>query len=50
LRATRLVDHLARLFPTTDMIEKVALDPYQFVRDAHFQQREARILDAQLEQ
>jgi len=50
LRATRLVDDRARLLPTTDMIEKVALDPYQFVRDAHFQQREARILDAQLEQ
>jgi ABC-type transporter lipoprotein component MlaA len=28
------------------MIEKVALDPYQFVRDAHFQQREARVNDA----
>lgn len=46
LRATRLVDDRARLLPTTDMIEKVALDPYQFVRDAHFQQREARVNDA----
>ncbi len=46
LRATRLVDDRARLLPTTDMIEKVALDPYQFVRDAHFQQREARVSDA----
>ncbi|MBM3366529.1 MAG: VacJ family lipoprotein [Betaproteobacteria bacterium] len=50
LRGMRLVDDRARLLPTTDMIEKVALDPYQFVRDAHFQQREARILDAQLAQ
>lgn len=46
LRAMRLVDDRARLIPTTDMIEKVALDPYQFVRDAHFQQREARVKDA----
>jgi phospholipid-binding lipoprotein MlaA len=46
LRAVRLVDDRARLLPTTDMIEKVALDPYQFVRDAHFQQREARGNDA----
>jgi phospholipid-binding lipoprotein MlaA len=47
LRAIRLVDDRARLLPTTDMIEKVALDPYQFVRDAHFQQREARVIDAE---
>lgn len=47
LRATRLVDDRARLLPTTDMIEKVALDPYQFLRDAHFQQREARVNDAE---
>ncbi len=46
LRAMRLVDDRARLLPTTDMTEKVALDPYQFVRDAHFQQREARVNDA----
>lgn len=46
LRAMRLVDDRARLLPTTDMIEKVALDPYQFVRDAHFQQREAKVNDA----
>jgi phospholipid-binding lipoprotein MlaA len=47
LRAMRLVDDRARLLPTTDMIEKVALDPYQFVRDAHFQQREAKVTDAE---
>ena len=47
LRAMRLVDDRARLLPTTDMIEKVALDPYQFVRDAHFQQREAKVIDAE---
>jgi len=47
LRAMRLVDDRARLLPTTDMIEKVALDPYQFVRDAHFQQRDARVRDTQ---
>jgi phospholipid-binding lipoprotein MlaA len=46
LRAMRLVDDRARLLPTTDMIEKVALDPYQFVRDAHFQRREAKVNDA----
>lgn len=47
LRAMRLVDDRARLLPTTDMIEKVALDPYQFVRDAHFQQRDAKVRDTQ---
>lgn len=47
LRAMRLVDDRARLLPTTDMIEKVALDPYQFVRDAHFQQRDAKVRDSQ---
>jgi phospholipid-binding lipoprotein MlaA len=46
LRAMRLVDDRARLLPTTDVIEKVALDPYQFVRDAHFQRREAKVNDA----
>jgi len=43
----RLVDDRARWLPTTDMIERVALDPYQFVRDAHFQQRDAKVRDTQ---
>lgn len=45
LRATRLVDDRARALPTTDLIEKAALDPYQFIRDAYLQRREARVRD-----
>jgi phospholipid-binding lipoprotein MlaA len=45
LRVIRFVDDRARLLPATDMIERVALDPYQFVRDAHLQQREVKVLD-----
>jgi ABC-type transporter lipoprotein component MlaA len=33
--------------PATDMIERVALDPYQFVRDAYLQRRELRVLDGE---
>jgi ABC-type transporter lipoprotein component MlaA len=29
------------------MIERVALDPYQFVRDAYLQQREVKVLDGE---
>jgi len=45
-RAVRLVDDRARALPTTDLIEQAALDPYQFVRDAYLQRREARVRDA----
>lgn len=44
-RATRLVDDRARALPTTDLIEQAALDPYQFLRDAYLQRREARVRD-----
>ncbi len=44
-RAVRLVDDRARALPTTDLIEQAALDPYQFIRDAYLQRREARVLD-----
>jgi phospholipid-binding lipoprotein MlaA len=47
LRALRLVDDRARLLPATDMIERVALDPYQFVRDAYLQRRELKVLDGE---
>ena len=45
-RALRLVDDRARALPATDLIEQAALDPYQFVRDAHLQRREARVRDS----
>lgn len=44
-RALRLVDDRARALPTTDLIEQAALDPYQFIRDAYLQRREARVRD-----
>jgi len=47
LRVVRFVDDRARLLPATDMIERVALDPYQFVRDAHLQQREVKVFDGE---
>jgi phospholipid-binding lipoprotein MlaA len=39
-----LVDTRADLLPATDTIDRVALDPYSFVRDAYLQRRAARIL------
>lgn len=45
LRATRIVDARARVLPTTDLIEQAALDPYQFIRDAYLQRREASVRD-----
>ena len=45
LRLTRLTDDRARVLPTTDLIEQAALDPYQFIRDAYLQRREARVRD-----
>ncbi len=44
-RALRVVDDRARGLPTTDLMEQAALDPYQFLRDAYLQRREARVLD-----
>ena len=44
-RALRLTDDRARALPTTDLIEQAALDPYQFLRDAYLQRREARVRD-----
>ncbi len=45
-RALRLEDARARALPTTDLIEQAALDPYQFIRDAYLQRREASVQDS----
>ena len=40
----RIVDTRANLLDTTDTIDRVALDPYSFVRDAFLQRRAAMVL------
>ncbi|MDQ2136870.1 VacJ family lipoprotein [Alcaligenaceae bacterium A4P071] len=40
----QVVDTRAALIPTTDLIERTALDPYSFVRDAYLQRRNAQVL------
>jgi phospholipid-binding lipoprotein MlaA len=39
------VDKRARLLPATDLVERVALDQYAFVRDAFLKRREIQIRD-----
>lgn len=41
----RFVDLRKNLLPATDIVEKVAIDPYSFVRDAYFQSRINLIYD-----
>ena len=38
-----IVDTRASLLDTTDMVDRVALDPYSFVRDAYLQRRAAMV-------
>jgi len=40
----RLVDTRASLLDATDTIDRVALDPYSFIRDAYLQRRNAMVL------
>jgi phospholipid-binding lipoprotein MlaA len=40
----RLVDTRASLLNATDTIDRVALDPYSFIRDAYLQRRNAMVL------
>jgi phospholipid-binding lipoprotein MlaA len=40
----RVVDTRASLLDATDTVDRVALDPYSFVRDAYLQRRAAMVL------
>lgn len=40
----RVVDARAKLLDATDTIDRVALDPYSFIRDAYLQRRAAMVL------
>lgn len=41
------VDTRARLLPATDLVDRVALDKYSFVRDAYLARRESQVRDGQ---
>ncbi len=41
----RIVDQRAGLLKTTEMLDKIALDKYSFVRDAHLQRRRSAVYD-----
>ena len=43
--AVRIVDKREGLLQATDMLEKIALDKYSFVRDAHLQRRRSAVYD-----
>lgn len=45
----RLVDTRASLLNATDTIDRVALDPYSFIRDAYLQRRNAMVLGHRVE-
>ena len=45
LSGTRLVDKRANLLEATDTLEKIALDPYSFVRDAYLARRQNLVYD-----
>lgn len=45
LLVVNLVNTRARLLPATDLVERVALDQYAFVRDAYLKRRESLIRD-----
>ena len=45
LWGTRVVDHRADLLDASAILETIALDPYEFVRDAHLQRRRSLIYD-----
>ncbi|MNT97384.1 VacJ like lipoprotein [compost metagenome] len=40
----RLVDTRASLLDATDTVDRVALDPYSFIRDAYLQRRNAMVM------
>ncbi len=48
-RAIRVIDARGELLGTTNLLEEVALDRYQFFRDAHLQRRQSRIRDGEPE-
>ncbi len=43
LRGISLVDERAQLIGAVEMVNRLALDPYSFVRDAYLQRREQRV-------
>lgn len=43
--AVRLVDQREGLLKATEMLDKIALDKYSFVRDAHLQRRRSAVYD-----
>jgi len=43
LTLLRLTDNRADLLPATDLVDRIALDRYSFIRDAHLQRRAAQI-------
>ncbi|OZI36902.1 hypothetical protein CAL29_00180 [Bordetella genomosp. 10] len=44
LYGLQIVDRRASLLDATDMVDRIALDPYSFVRDAYLQRRNAMVL------
>ncbi len=44
-RVLRVVDDRAAFLGSSPLMERAALDPYQFYRDAYLQRREARVRD-----
>ncbi|MEO0318611.1 MAG: hypothetical protein RL404_2288 [Pseudomonadota bacterium] len=44
-RVLRVVDDRAAFLGSSSLMERAALDPYQFYRDAYLQRREARVRD-----
>lgn len=43
--AVKLVDKRVSLLPASDMLDRVALDPYSFTRDAYLQRRRSAVYD-----
>ncbi len=46
-RVVRIVDDRAAALGASSLIEGAALDPYEFMRDAYLQRRQARVNDSQ---
>ncbi len=47
--AVNVVDTRARLMPATDLVDRIALDSYSFVRDAYLSRRASQIRDGKPE-
>jgi phospholipid-binding lipoprotein MlaA len=45
MRATKVVDKRADLLTASNVVEKAAIDPYAFVRDAYLQRRQNQVFD-----